>query len=141
MRVKRVSASEECVCRLAHGSDAIEEIKAYAKDRRIGSAAFSLIGAVKSAKLSFYDQDGKKYADETFDEPLEIVSCNGNVCTKDGVYVVHAHACLGRRDGSTIGGHVAALRVFAGELHIRCFKESIGRGFDEVTGLNLMDFD
>jgi predicted DNA-binding protein with PD1-like motif len=73
------------------------------------------------------------------EEPLEIVSCTGNVSLKDGQVAVHAHAVLADMDGRTAGGHVFSDTViYAGEMYI---QELLGtppeRGYDETTGLPL----
>jgi uncharacterized protein len=75
-----------------------------------------------------------------FDTGEEVVSLLGNVaCTEAGVTKVHAHVVVGRRDGSTAGGHLLAatvrptLEVIAVETpaHLR-------REVDEATGLPLL---
>ncbi|MFH1402964.1 MAG: PPC domain-containing DNA-binding protein [Candidatus Altiarchaeota archaeon] len=125
--------------KLAHDSDLLEELTSFASRKNISSGVFTVIGAVKYAKLGFYDQEKKEYCETEFNEPMEIISCNGNITLKDGVKFAHAHACLCRKDHSTIGGHVFSMRVFAGEFHLRAFKDIILREYDAQTGLGLMD--
>jgi uncharacterized protein len=141
MRAKHLVEEGTFVCRLEHGRDAIAQIREFAKGEGMKSATFTLIGAVKSATLSFYDQVKHRYHERRYDEPLEIASCIGNVCSLGGEPLVHAHAVLSRADDSCIGGHVKEMEVYAAELHLRCYREGISRVPDDVTGLNLMDID
>ncbi len=134
-----VESTSEYLINLTHDKDALEDLKDFACENEVESAVFALIGAVKSATIAFYDQAEKKYDEISFKEPFEIISCNGNIANKDGGKFIHAHACLAREDGSTIAGHITAMRIFAGEAHVRVFKQVINRKHDDVTGLGLMD--
>jgi uncharacterized protein len=141
MRETRAVAGEEYICRFEHGSELTGELKAFAAKHAIRSAVFSIIGAAKSARLAYYDQKTRTYREYDVGGESEIVACNGNICEKDGEPAVHAHICLSREDGSTVGGHLVACHIFAAELHLRSFKGSITRKPDETTGLNLMDLE
>ncbi|MFH1055897.1 MAG: DUF296 domain-containing protein [Candidatus Altiarchaeota archaeon] len=134
-----VKSSEEFLGRFEHDTEVMTEIREFASRKRVKSAVFSMIGAVKSATISYYDQKARKYHDIEFNEPMEVVHCTGNICIKDGKSIVHAHACLAHEDGRAVGGHLVAMRVFAGEIHIKIFRNKIIRAFDEKTGLNLLD--
>ncbi|MFB6188781.1 MAG: DNA-binding protein, partial [Halapricum sp.] len=47
------------------------------------------------------------------------------------------HAVLSRANGSTVAGHLDSATVFAGELYVRTFEESLERAHDETTDLDL----
>jgi predicted DNA-binding protein with PD1-like motif len=72
-------------------------------------------------------------------EPLEIVSCTGNVSTKDGKLFVHAHAVLADMQGRTVGGHVFyETPIYAGEIYLRELLGTVlERQHDGPTGLYL----
>jgi predicted DNA-binding protein with PD1-like motif len=42
----------------------------------------------------------------TLDEQVELLSLIGDVAMKDGEPVVHAHAVVGKKDGTAHGGHL-----------------------------------
>lgn len=128
------------VGRLHYGSDAMTEIKKFVVDKKILSGFFVLIGAVKSAVIGFYDQDQKRYIKRVYDDPMEVVSCVGNVSECDGDLIVHAHVCFAFEDGTTAGGHLFSMSVFAGEFFMQEFKGGVKRQYDDITGLNLFDF-
>ena len=54
-------------------------------------ATFAAIGALKRARIGFYDQGNHKYFEIVLSEPHEIASCTGNISTKEDKIFVHAH--------------------------------------------------
>jgi predicted DNA-binding protein with PD1-like motif len=139
MKSVRLGLDGVYFCRLAYGCDLVSEVRDFAVENKIDSGFFTVIGAVQSAVLGFYKQAERKYVEEKFEEPLEVVSCIGNVALKEGETFVHAHACLSREDKTTVGGHLVSARVFAGEVYFFAFKDKLNRKFDETTGLWLAD--
>jgi predicted DNA-binding protein with PD1-like motif len=127
--------------RLPHGKDLITSIESFCRDQGVNLGTFSLIGAVTSVTLGAYDQRQQVYVSDQQTAPLEILSCSGNISLKGGVPFVHAHAVLGKEDGSTLGGHLFSdTLIFAGEIYI---QEWLGpplvRQHDNETGLMLWD--
>jgi hypothetical protein len=102
-------------------------------------ATFSVIGAVSSATLGAYDQKQQVYATFTQEEPLEIVSCTGNVSLLDKDSIVHAHIILGNLEGKTIGGHVfSETIIYAAEIDLQELTgNTLERAYDDTTGLML----
>ncbi|SEO59432.1 hypothetical protein SAMN04487948_103399 [Halogranum amylolyticum] len=152
MNYREVTASREFVARLEHGADWREEIEEFAAREEIDAAWFTAMGAVQDAELWYYDQDDQEYQSVTFDEPLEVASCVGNVSlldsegqspsgsrtqSDDGDHFAHTHVVLSRRSGQTLAGHLNAATVFAGEVHLRAFDEALEREHDDVTDLDL----
>ncbi|WP_101295064.1 PPC domain-containing DNA-binding protein [Halegenticoccus soli] len=137
MNYREVTQSREFLARLEHGADWREEIEEFASREGIESAWFAAMGAVQDAELWYYDQDDKEYRSVTFDEPLEVASCVGNVALLDGEPFAHTHVTLSRRSGQTLAGHLNAATVFAGEVYLRSFEEPLERSRDDVTDLDL----
>lgn len=137
MNYREVTASREFVARLEHGADWREEIEEFAAREGIDAAWFTAMGAVQDAELWFYDQADKEYQSVSFDEPLEVASCVGNVSLLDGDHFAHTHAVLSRRSGQALAGHLDSATVFAGEVFIRAFDEPLERDHDDVTDLDL----
>jgi len=127
------------MARLTHGADLIDEIIAVAKEHHIELAQCWAIGAVKRARLAYYDQDGQAYWEFALDRHLEIVSLIGNVSLRDGQPAVHAHASFADEEGRMYGGHIAAgCEIFACELLLVEYSgEILEREHDGVTGLPL----
>jgi predicted DNA-binding protein with PD1-like motif len=132
-----LDGAREFVARLEHGGDWRAQIEAFAADEGVDAAFFFGLGAVQDAELLYYDQDDEEYHPETFDEPLEMAACVGNVSELDGEPFAHTHAVLSREDGTTLAGHLDSATVFAGELYVREFDVELERVYDEETALDL----
>ncbi|MEM2098574.1 MAG: DNA-binding protein [Candidatus Bathyarchaeia archaeon] len=124
--------------RAKYDSDLVKFITQLAEEVGITAATFTVIGAVKDAKLGFYDQTERKYYEIIVNGPHEIASCIGNVSLKDGERSVHAHVVLSDKSGSVKAGHLITATVFAAEIHLLELKGTLlKREYDEETGLFL----
>ena len=133
--------SKSYVAKLPYSADLLNSIRDVAVKAKIHSASFSAIGAVRKATVSYYDQTNKKYNELVLDEPMEIVSCTGNISELDGKMIVHAHLVFSDEKGRAFGGHLLeGTELFACELIINQYKNlRIKRKYNELTGLNLME--
>ena len=68
------------------------------------------IGMLREIELGYWT--GERYEKHRFEPPVELVSLQGTVARFGDERVVHLHACVAQRDGSTLGGH-----LFAGTIH------------------------
>jgi predicted DNA-binding protein with PD1-like motif len=132
-------ADKVFLARLPHDSDLLLSIKDVFKESGIQMGFFTAIGAVKTARVAFYDQTAKIYTDLIIDETAEILSCVGNISEVDGDISVHAHITLGLKDGTAKGGHLLeGTIIFASELFgIALDGQKLERRFDDITGLKL----
>ena len=137
MNAREVSASREFVARPEYGADWREEIEGLAAEEGIDAAWFSGLGAVQDAELWYYDQFEQEYRSVSFEEPLEVATCVGNVSLLEGEPFAHTHAVLSRPSGQAVAGHLNAATVFAGEVHLRAFEAPLEREREEVTDLDL----
>jgi len=137
MNARELSVDREFLASLEHGTDWREEIEEFAAREGIESAWFDAMGAVQDAELWYYDQDRQEYQSVTFDEPLEVAACVGNVALLDGKPFAHTHAVLSRPSGQAVAGHLNAATVFAGEVYLRSFEKPLAREHDETTDLDL----
>lgn len=138
--MKRYPGTHSTTLVLQRGEELIATLTDYAKVQNlIGAWLQSGIGGAGKVTLSFYDLDKHEYIDRTFDEPLEILSLQGNLAWVDGEPFWHIHGVFGRRDYSTVGGHVKQLDIaLTGELSITPREISLTRTFDNETGLKLL---
>lgn len=125
---------------IERGEELVASLASYTKDRGLSSAWLqSGLGGADSATLSFYDIETKAYIDKTFDEPLEIVSLQGNLSWVSGEPFWHVHGTFGTRSYQTVSGHVKALRIaLTGELLLIPLETQLTRSDDETTGLKLI---
>jgi len=139
------SVDKVFVCRLPHDGDLLLELNKICTENDIKCGFISVIGALKCLKLSFYEQDNKKYVDlnstdVNMNDGMEIVSATGNISIKEGKPFVHIHVIASDKNGKCVAGHLAnGSKIFAGEAIIQKFegKEYPVREFDEVTKLTL----
>ena len=127
------------VVRLEMGEDILASLKRFAEAKEIRAATFEGIGSLNKVKLGHYDFKTREYKWETFQEDLEILTLSGNISTMNRSALPHAHATLGRRDFSVIGGHLdeGSLANMV-EIGIRKLPGKIVKVRDEKVGLNLM---
>ena len=111
------------------------------EDLQLGVA--SLLGAVKKAKIAYYDQHTSQYETLDFDEPMEIAFCWGNISRKEGIVFPHLHIVLADEEGKSFSGHLLEGTIlFAGEFHVvELLGDAPNRNeVDASTGLNLWTF-
>lgn len=127
--------------KLPHQSDLIGALTEAAAANDIRAGALQVIGALRGARLGFYDQWSRTYRELAFAKPLEIVSGMGNVSLRDGKPFVHLHLALSDEEGKVFGGHaLEGCTVFAAEyIIIPLPGVTPVRGFDETTGLHLWE--
>lgn len=128
------------VIRLEQGDDILKSLKRFADAKKVQAAFFEGIGSLYRAKLGHYDfQDTKTYKYETFDEDLEILTLSGNISTMNEKALPHAHATLGRRDFSVLGGHLeeGSLANMA-EVNLTIVPGKLEKAKDSKVGLNLL---
>ncbi len=128
------------LCGLKHDSELVRSIIDFAKEKKVKMAIFTLVGAVKQARLAYYDQARHEYQKIELDRPLEIASCSGNLSLKGGKPFAHVHAVLADKDGKTYAGHMIKATVFAAELHLQeLLGKKLEREYDQTTGLALWE--
>ena len=121
-------------------SDIVQFVTKLAEKRGITAAVFTAIGALKRAKLGFYDQEKHEYREIMVDSPHEISSCTGNISIKNGKPFVHVHAVLADKDGNTKAGHLFEGIVFVAEIHLCELRGArLERKYNEATNLSLWD--
>jgi predicted DNA-binding protein with PD1-like motif len=132
------STIKELIVRLEHDADLVQSITELARSKGVEAGSFMAIGALKHARLGYYDQKNHEYREMKIDTPHEMASCIGNVSLKDGEPFVHAHVVLADEAGNTKAGHLLEGIVFAAEVHLHQLEgPKLDRKYDDVTGLSL----
>ena len=121
------------------GDEVIAALTAFVKDENLEASDFTALGAFSSAVLGFFDVEEKEYRKIPVDEQIEVLTLVGNVTLDTGEPKVHAHAVLGRADGTTRGGHLLEGRVRPTlELMLTESPVQLRRRFDPDAGLALI---
>ncbi|MAF89576.1 MAG: DNA-binding protein [archaeon] len=124
--------------RFSEDSELKESILELAKEKGVESGYFTIIGAVKNSRFSYYDQTQKQYREMRLDEHAEILNCTGNISLLEGKPFIHAHITFADSEGRSYGGHLVGARIFAAEIYLKKFPNSLEREPDESTGLQLL---
>jgi predicted DNA-binding protein with PD1-like motif len=122
------------------GDDPVKGLEQFARDQGVSGAQFTGIGALSRAVIGYFDWERKDYERRIIDEQVEVLTLAGNIGRKNGAAALHAHIVLGRRDGTTRGGHLleAAVRPTL-EVIVLETPAHLSRRLDETTGLALID--
>lgn len=125
------------------GDEVISGLTQFAKEQGLEAASFSAIGAFGAATLGYFNLQKKEYEKIPVHEQVEVLSLSGNVAVKeDDGPQVHAHAVLGRSDGTTRGGHLLEGRVRPTlEVVLTESPEHLRRETDRETGLPLITIE
>jgi len=142
MKIKKQKINRLVWLEIKNGDDLLDAITGYCQKNNIKAGLVLAVGALKNAKVSFYDQVKRKYLVKAINRPLELLSCLGNVSLRDGRPFIHAHITVADKAGRVYGGHLEpGSIVFACECAImEATGELLNRKFDKLTGLNLWDF-
>src|SRR5262249_32530431 len=93
------------------GDDALASISEFAAQKSIEGGSFSAIGAFQKSAIAYWNWDTKEYEPIEVAEQVEVLTMTGNVALAGTERRIHAHVILGRRDGSTVGGHLMKATV------------------------------
>ncbi len=139
MRIRHVDG--RFLIRLEAGEETMAALRSWAAEQKVGFAVLWAIGAMRRAIVGYFDTTAAIYRQISVEEQVEVLNITGNVALgEDGAPIVHAHAILGRSDGSTVGGHLIEGHVFPMlEVVVRVFPEPVYRRADPTIGLTLWD--
>jgi predicted DNA-binding protein with PD1-like motif len=142
MKATMLAAGEERTFALIFdtGDEVVAGLQQFAVEQHLTASRISAIGAFNGVTLGFFDWDTKDYRRIPVDEQVEVVALLGDIALGDDGPIIHAHAVIGRSDGTTRGGHLLSgvvrptLEVLVEEspTHLR-------RRSDPVSGLPLID--
>jgi uncharacterized protein len=133
------SDNERFLISIPRGEELFAALRQFVSEQSIAGGFFSGLGAADRLELAHYNLATREYERQVLEAEVEILSLHGNVAWKKGQLILHIHGTFGRRDLSTFGGHLFALRVSgAGEIHFTALASRPTRAFDEATGLTTL---
>jgi predicted DNA-binding protein with PD1-like motif len=126
--------------RLTSGEHAADGVMAVLKKENVGYATLTGLGAVRWARLAYWNSATREYEPHDIEEQLEVVSLVGNVTLRDGEPFLHWHVSLGRHDLTLLGGHFLDATVHPNfEVWLQVESSPIHRRVEADSGLALMD--
>jgi uncharacterized protein len=124
------------------GDEVVGGLTGFAKENGLDAASLTAIGAFSGATLGYFDIERKEYEKIPVEEQVEVPSLVGDVALNRGEPELHAHVVLGRRDGTTHGGHLLEARVRPTlEVVLVESPEHLKKRTDEETGLALISLE
>ncbi|MFR9801252.1 PPC domain-containing DNA-binding protein [Pseudonocardia sp. RS010] len=121
------------------GDEAAAELVAFARREGIDGASLTAVGACREATLGYFDPEQMDYQDIPVTEQAEVLSLVGDIARHGDEPAVHAHAVLGLRGGSTVGGHLQRAVVWPTlEVVVTESPAHLRKQVDEETGLALI---
>jgi predicted DNA-binding protein with PD1-like motif len=121
------------------GDEILSGLTDFARQYHVGDAHFTGIGAISSALTAWFDLDRKLYHPLPVNEQVEVLSLIGDIATFQGKPIVHTHVVLGKRDGTTVGGHLFEAHVNPTlEVFITADDTPLNKR-DDASGLRLID--
>jgi predicted DNA-binding protein with PD1-like motif len=125
----------------ATGEEVVSGLLRFAAERGLTGAHFTAIGAFERVTLGFFDLAKKDYKRIAVDEQVELLSLVGNIARgDDGDPKLHAHAVVGKSDGTTRGGHLLEAYVRPTlEVMVTASSQSLHRRMHPDLGLALLD--
>lgn len=141
MRIRQISDSPRTFAIVFDiGDEAAAGLLEAAKQNKIAGAQITGIGAFSDAKLAFYNLQTKVYEPIIVAEQVEVVSLLGNVAQlASGETKIHVHCCIGKRDGSTLGGHLLEGHVKPTLEVIMTETAALRRKMNDDVGLPLLE--
>lgn len=113
MRYKQISETPKTfVLIFAAGDEVLTGLKQFASEKKLAGSSFKAIGAFSHVKVGWFNWETKKYeVAAELNEQVELLSLIGDIAVIDEKPQIHAHAVVGRRDGTAHGGHLMEAHV------------------------------
>jgi uncharacterized protein len=122
----------------AKGDEVLSGVSDFVKQQKVGSARFTAIGALGSAKMAWFDVAKKSYKVNIINKQCELVSLIGDIGVYEGIPTVHAHFSVGFETGAVEGGHLIEAVTFPTvELFMTVFPVALDKELDQNTDLKL----
>jgi hypothetical protein len=121
------------------GDEVAAGLARFAERQRLGASQITAIGAFSGATLGYFDRDAKDYRKIPVREQVEVLSLLGDIVDNAGKPALHAHLVVGRRDGTTLGGHLLEGHVWPTlEAIVTETPAHLQKRYDPETGLALI---
>jgi predicted DNA-binding protein with PD1-like motif len=114
----------------------------FAESQHLAGSHISAIGGFEHAVVGYFDRLEQDYVRIPIEQQVEVLSVIGDVAHHQGKPIVHLHAVLGLRDGSTRGGHLIEASVWPTlEVVLTEWPRHLRKRFDPEVRLPIIDLD
>ena len=125
---------------LQTGDEAMSALESFAREHRLRASQFTAIGAFERAVVGYFDWNSKQYMPISIDQQVEVLTMTGDITLEKQTHKLHAHAVVGKSDGTAHGGHLMkgyvrpTLEILVTEL-----PKHLYRRHDAESGIALID--
>ncbi|GIG87169.1 PPC domain-containing DNA-binding protein [Plantactinospora endophytica] len=127
------------VIAVEQGEEAVAAVNEVARRRQIHAAQVTAVGGFADAEVGYFDRPTRDYLRIPVAEQVEVLSLVGDIAEVEGEPALHVHAVLGRRDGSTVGGHLLRGEVWPTlEVVVTEVAAGLAKRVDPETGVALL---
>jgi predicted DNA-binding protein with PD1-like motif len=124
------------------GDEVMSGLADWAKRENIKAGQLNAVGALSSVLFGWFDKEPRAYRDIPVDEQVECISFIGDVGMAEGKPALHVHGCVGKPDGSLVGGHVLRAVVWPTlEVFVTEFEAPLEKRKDAETELELFQLE
>jgi predicted DNA-binding protein with PD1-like motif len=126
---------------LETGEEVAGQIRAFANGEKLKAAQLTAIGAFSDAVLGYFNWEQKQYRRNPVDEQVEVAAFIGDIAlSKNDERSLHVHVVLGRRDATTLAGHLLEAHVRPTlEVMLTEHPAHLHKRHDPESGLALID--
>jgi predicted DNA-binding protein with PD1-like motif len=130
------------VLALEKAEDPVPLLARFADHQQLCGSHIHAIGGFERAVVGYFDRLEQDYVQIPIGQQVEVLSLLGDVAHHHGKPVVHLHAVLGLRDGSTRGGHLLSASVWPTlEVILTEWPRHLRKRFDPEVRLPIIDVD
>jgi hypothetical protein len=118
------------------GDEVVSGLTEFARAHRLSASHFTAIGAFSDVTVGYFLPDRKEYRRIPIQEQVEVLSLVGDITLDErGEPKIHAHAVVGKSDGSAHGGHLLEAHVWPTlEAVVEESPSHLARRIDSETG-------
>lgn len=109
--MKYTDFSDGFVLRLEQEEEVHQALTEFAKQKRLPSAYYHAIGALKEITLGSFNLEKKGYDSHSLSGCYELLSLMGNLSISDGEPSPHTHVVLVNGKHQVVGGHLFSAKV------------------------------
>ena len=141
MEAKLLLDGQEKVCAVIFdpGDEVLAGLQTFAREHDLAAAQVTAVGAFSRATLGYYDRERNEYEKIPIEEQVEVLSLIGDISRNEGEPQLHLHGVVGRRDGTTRGGHLLEAYVWPTlEVIVNESPSYLRRRMNKEAGLPLI---
>ena len=140
MKASEARPKRQFIVRFEKGEEIVSAIERFAREKNIGFASISLIGAAENITLGYLQVKPENVViKHSFTGSHEFLGI-GNLSMKEGKHSAHLHAFIGTKEKDLHGGHLVSAQVSVTiEGIVQEVDKTVGRKIDPSVNYPVLD--